>query len=163
MQDRTITVNGFSKAYAMTGWRLGYAYGPEPVIRAMVKIQQHTATCVPPFIQKAAVVALAECEGFVEAMVREFRERKDLMVDGLKKLGMRLTEPHGAFYVFPDVSEVYAEPHNFAEFLLEKAAVSVTPGAAFGSGYEAHVRISYANSKENIEEALNRMERALHS
>lgn len=163
MQGRTITVNGFSKAYAMTGWRLGYAYGPEPVIKAMVKLQQHTATCVPPFAQKAAVVALTECESFIEAMVREFKERRDLMVEGLKRLGIKVTEPHGAFYVFPDVSDVYSEPQKFAEFLLEKAAVSVTPGAAFGSGYEAHVRVSYANSKENIREALERMERVLHS
>lgn len=163
MQDRTITINGFSKAYAMTGWRLGYAYGPEPVIKTMVKLQQHTATCVPPFIQKAAVVALTECEDFVEAMVREFKERRDLVVEGLEKLGMKVVKPSGAFYVFPDVSEVYNEPQNFAEFLLERAAVSVTPGMAFGSGYEAYVRISYANSKEKIKKALDRIGSVLRS
>ncbi len=163
MYERTITVNGFSKAYAMTGWRIGYAYGPAQIINVMVKLQQHTATCVPPFTQKAALVALDECEDYVSAMVKEFKERRDIITKGLKKLGMKVSEPQGAFYVFPEVSGVYNKPSEFAEFLLDKAAVSVTPGAGFGAGYESYVRVSYANSKENIEEALERVERALHS
>ncbi len=161
MDDRTITVNGFSKTYAMTGWRIGYAYGPEEVIKMMVKVQQHTATCVPAFVQKAAIAALTRCDDYVKEMVSEFKKRRDFIFEGFKKLGFKLEKPKGAFYLFPDVRGIYRDPPNFNDFLLDKAAVSVTPGAGFGVGYEPYVRVSYANSLENIREGLERIEKAL--
>lgn len=163
MESNTITVNGFSKAYAMTGWRLGYAYGPKHVIKMMVKVQQHTATCAPSFIQRAAITALNKCDRYVKEMVDEFKKRRDFIVEGLKRIGFRLEKPGGAFYVFPSVEGLYENPTGFNEFLLDKAAVSVTPGAGFGQGYESFIRISYANSIENIKDALERIEKALTS
>jgi aspartate aminotransferase len=163
MESHTITVNGFSKAYAMTGWRLGYAYGPRHIIKMMVKVQQHTATCAPSFIQRAAITALNKCDQYVKEMVNEFKKRRDLIVEGLRRIGFRLEKPRGAFYVFPSVEGLYDNPAGFNEFLLDKAAVSVTPGVGFGQGYESFVRISYANSLENIKEALERIGKALAS
>jgi len=161
MRDRTVTVNGFSKAYAMTGWRLGYIFGPKDVVNGILKVQQQTATHPPTFIQKAAVTALRECERYVEDMVKEFKIRRDIVYDGLERMGFKVRRPHGAFYFFPNAEDVYGEPEKFSERLLEKAAVNTTPGAGFGRGYEKHFRISYATSREKIEEALSRMEKFL--
>jgi len=158
MGDLTVVVNGFSKAYAMTGWRLGYAAGPKEVISAMNKIQQHSVTCPPAFIQKAAITALKSADEFVNQMVTEFRRRRDFIVERLSKIRcFRLIKPKGAFYVFPDISGTGMNSIEFADTVLRKAGVLITPGRAFG-GYDEHVRISFANSLDNIREAMDRIE-----
>ncbi|MBC7091837.1 MAG: pyridoxal phosphate-dependent aminotransferase [Nitrososphaeria archaeon] len=162
MRDRTITVNGFSKAYSMTGWRLGYIYGPKNIIKEILKVQQQTATHPPTFIQKAAVTALNDCENYVKEMVKEFKFRRDIVYKGLKEMGFKVQKANGAFYFFPNAEDVYSEPEKFSEHLLEKAAVNTTPGTGFGKGYEKYFRISYATSREKIEEAILRMKRFLN-
>jgi len=159
MEDLTIVVNGFSKAYAMTGWRLGYAAGPKEIISAMNKIQQHSISCAPAFIQKAAVTALKATTEFVKDMVEEFRRRRDFIVERISKIpSFNLVKPKGAFYVFPDISGTGMSSSKAAEAMLYKAGVLVTPGKAFG-GYDDHIRISFANSMENIKEAMDRLEK----
>ncbi|MCX8189516.1 MAG: pyridoxal phosphate-dependent aminotransferase [Nitrososphaeria archaeon] len=161
MRDRTITINGFSKTYSMTGWRLGYICGPKNVIKEILKVQQQTATHPPTFIQKAAITALYECESYVRNMVNEFKIRRNLFYDGLRRMGFKIKKPQGAFYIFPNAMDVYSEAENFSEHLLEKVAVSTTPGEGFGKGYEKHFRISYATSREKIEKAILKMEEFL--
>ncbi len=159
MKDLTIVVNGFSKAYAMTGWRLGYAAGPKEIISAMNKIQQHSVSCAPAFIQKAAITALKSTSEFVREMVEEFRRRRDFIVERLSKIpSFDLVKPKGAFYVFPDISRTGMSSSQVAEAMLYKAGVLITPGRAFG-GYDNNIRISFANSLENIKEAMNRIEK----
>ena len=163
MEELTITINGFSKSYAMTGWRLGYAAGPEDVISAMNKIQQNSVTCAAAFVQKAGVVALKSPQDFTEEMVNEFRRRRRFLVDELSKIEVvDVRMPEGAFYVFPDISKTGMNSMEFTDFLLEKAGVVVAPGRAFG-GYDANIRISYATSLENLEKAVERMKEALSS
>ncbi len=161
MKDRTIIVNGFSKAYSMTGWRLGYICGPKDVVKEILKVQQQTTTHPPTFIQKAAVTALNECESYVRGMVNEFKIRRDIFYNGLRRMGFKIQKPQGAFYFFPNAEDVYSEAEKFSEHLLEKAGVNTTPGSSFGMGYEKHFRISYATSREKIEEAISRMEKFL--
>jgi len=161
MDDYAITVNGFSKAYAMTGWRLGYIAASRPIISAVNKLQQHSASCPASFAQKAGVEALKP-ETPVKPMVEEFKRRQDYICDALKKLRLfRFEKPAGAFYIFPDISDSGMEGARFCEVLLE-GGVSTTPGDAFGD-HQGNIRISYANSMENLKEAVSRIARALDS
>jgi len=161
MRERTITLGGFSKAYAMTGWRIGYAAAPAELLAAMRKVHQYTIMSAPTTAQVAAVTALAEGEAFVEKMVSEYDRRRRLIVGGLNRLGLTCFEPRGAFYAFPSVARSGMDDTQFAERLLEEERVAVVPGAAFGAAGTGFVRCSYATAYEQIEEALNRMERFL--
>jgi aspartate aminotransferase len=159
MADKAITVNGFSKAYAMTGWRLGYVAAPKPVASAINKLQQHSASSPASFVQKAALEALKP-ETPVQPMVEEFRRRRDFICDSLKGMGVfRFDKPAGAFYVFPDVSKTGITGGEFSSLLLDNG-VSTTPGDSFG-GCLGNIRISYANSMEKLMEATKRIRRAL--
>lgn len=163
MDKLAVTINGFSKSYAMTGWRLGYAMGPKEVISAMNKIQQHTVTCAAAFVQKAGVEALKSplSRDSIKEMVREFERRRNLIVAELSKISpLKIKKPQGTFYIFPDISNTRMNSTKFTEYLLEKAGVAVTPGHAFG-GYDTHVRISFANSIKNLTEAIERIKKAL--
>jgi aminotransferase len=161
MRERTITLGGFSKAYAMTGWRIGYAAAPAELLAAMRKVHQYTIMSAPTTAQVAVVTALAEGEAFVEKMVSEYDRRRRLIVGGLNRLGLTCFEPRGAFYAFPSVERSGMDDTQFAERLLEEERVAVVPGAAFGAAGAGFVRCSYATAYEQIEEALNRMERFL--
>lgn len=157
MRERTVTINGFSKAFAMTGWRLGYAAAPEPIARVMYKIHQYAIMCAPTTSQYAAVEALRNCDKDVENMCREYNHRRRVLVDGFRKMGLSCFEPEGAFYVFPNISSTGFTSEEFAKKLLEEEKVAVVPGNAFGQSGEGFVRCSYAYSIENIEEALKRI------
>ncbi len=160
MEELAITVNGFSKAYAMTGWRLGYVNAPKEVYEQMLKLHSHSVSQATSFVQYAGIAALEGDQTPVAAMVREFRARRDLLVRGLNKLGIKCARPDGAFYAFADVSE-YGSGEAIAERLLNKAFVATTPGSAFGPAGNDFIRISYATSQERIKEALRRMEAVL--
>jgi len=144
-----ILINGFSKAYAMTGWRLGYIIASPEIIKQMAKLQGHTATSPTTFAQVAAVTALKECEEDVRSMVNEFAERRKIIIEMLDKKGLKYVRPQGAFYFFVDLGN-YIKNVDPAEYLLEKAKVSVTSGLGFGDDYSSYVRISYATSRETI-------------
>lgn len=158
--DRTITINGFSKAYAMTGWRLGYATAPAPILQGMLKIQQHSVSNATSFVQRAGVEALRGDQGAVRAMVAEFKKRRDIMIDELRKMGIECAPPRGAFYAFAKVSQ-FGNSVEVTEKLLRDALVAVTPGSAFGPNGEGYVRLSYATSRQNIEDGINRIEASL--
>ncbi len=160
MQDLTITVNGFSKAYAMTGWRLGYVSAPKKIYEQMLKLHSHSVSQATSFVQYAGVAALQGDQGCVASMVEEFRVRRDILIKGLNELGIKCATPDGAFYAFADVS-AYGSGEEVAEILLNKAFVATTPGAAFGEAGNDFIRISYATSQERIREALRRMEAVL--
>ncbi len=160
MQELTITVNGFSKAYAMTGWRLGYVHARKDIYEQMLKLHSHSVSQATSFVQYAGIAALQGDQGCVAEMVREFRARRDLLIKGLNELGMKCAKPEGAFYAFADVS-AYGSGEEVAELLLNKAFVAATPGAAFGEAGNDFIRISYATSQERIREALRRMEAVL--
>ncbi len=160
MQNRTITVNGFSKAYAMTGWRLGYVYARPDIIKRMLKIQSHSVSSATTFVQYGGIAALNGPQEPVREMVERFRARRDLLVDGLNSIGIKCQKPGGAFYAFADVSE-YGDGDAIAEKLLTDAHVAVTPGSAFGKSGKNFIRISYATSIERIKEGLQRIEAAL--
>lgn len=163
-RERTIYINGFSKTYAMTGWRLGYTAGPKEVIDEMIKIQQNSTTCAGAFIQSAGVAALNGPQDCVVEMVSEYQERRDIIVEGLNSMkGIRCVKPEGAFYVFPNIEELGMESMEFCKYLLKNAGIAVTPGTAFGPAGEGHIRISFANSVERIKEALERLENAIDS
>lgn len=163
LAERTLLVNGFSKAYAMTGWRLGYVAGPTPVIAQMLKVQQHSVGCAGSFVQRGGLAALTGPQQPVDAMGEEYRARMERIVRGLDALpGVRCPQPQGGFYVFPDITGTgCADSADFARRLLTDAAVAVVPGTAFGPGGEGHVRLSFATSRERIDEALRRMADAL--
>jgi aspartate aminotransferase len=156
MQDRTVTINGFSKAYAMTGWRLGYLTGPEEMMRWVTRLLSHSVSQAATFVQHAGVTALRGPQDDVESMVAEFKARRDFLVAGLRYLGMPCTMPGGAFYVFPDVSR-FGGGDAFTERLLKEALIAATPGSAFGPGGDDFVRLSYAISQKRLREALQRM------
>lgn len=160
MHELTITVNGFSKAYAMTGWRLGYVHAPKEVYEQMLKLHSHSVSQATSFVQYAGLAALQGDQSCVADMVVEFKARRDLLVKGLNELGIKCARPDGAFYAFADVSE-YGSGEKVAELLLNKAFVATTPGAAFGEAGNDFIRISYATSQERIKEALRRMEAVL--
>ncbi|WP_308753026.1 aminotransferase class I/II-fold pyridoxal phosphate-dependent enzyme [uncultured Anaerotruncus sp.] len=161
MKERTIIVNGFSKSYAMTGWRLGYAVGPAPVIAQMTKVHQFAIMCAPTTSQYAAVEALKNCDGDIGEMRDSYDMRRRLLVDGLNRMGLRCFEPEGAFYVFPSIRETGMTSGEFCEKLLAAEHVAVIPGDAFGESGEGFVRISYSYSVNHLLEALKRIERFL--
>lgn len=157
MKERTVTVNGFSKAFAMTGWRLGYACGPAPVIYQMTKIHQYAIMCAPTTSQYAAVEAMRSCDDDVEYMRTEYDHRRRIMVNGFRKMGLGCFEPRGAFYVFPNISSTHLTSDEFATRLLYSKKVAVVPGTAFGECGEGFIRCSYAYSVKNIERALEKI------
>ena len=158
MAERTIVLDGFSKTFAMTGWRLGYAIVPEWLVQTYGQLVINTISCAPTFAQVGAVEALRGPQDDVDAMVVEFRARRDLIVDGLNAIpGIRCLRPTGAFYAFPDISGTGLTGAELAERLLQEAGVCVLSGTAFGGVGRDHVRISYANSRENLAEALRRI------
>ena len=161
MRERTILLNGFSKAYAMTGWRVGYALGNEDFIGAMTKIHQYTMLCAPITAQVAAVEALRNGEKYMKKMVAEYDRRRHLIYDGFKNLGLESFEPKGAFYIFPNITSSGLTAEDFAEKLIMAEHVALVPGTAFGKCGAGHVRCSYATSIEKISEALNRIEHFL--
>lgn len=157
MKERTVTVNGFSKAFAMTGWRLGYACGPAPIIKEMTKIHQYAIMCAPTTSQFAAIEALRKCDNDVEYMKNEYDHRRRIMVNGFREMGLSCFEPLGAFYVFPNISSTGLSSNDFATQLLYDQKVAVIPGTAFGDCGEGFIRCSYAYSIKNIERALDRI------
>jgi aminotransferase len=159
MQNRTILLNGFSKAYAMTGWRVAYAAGPPDLIGAMTKIHQYTMLCASIVAQKAAIEACRNGEEEMEQMVAQYAERRRLFVKGLNEIGLETLMPEGAFYVFPSIRSTGLTSEQFAERLLLEERVAVVPGTAFGECGEGHVRCSYAASLDEIREAVTRMGR----
>jgi len=163
MQDRTILLNGFSKAYAMTGWRIGYAASTPEMIGAMLKIHQYTMLCAPITAQMAAIEALRNGREDMLAMVKEYNRRRKLIVKGLNALGLDCLEPKGAFYAFPSIKETGMNSEEFSESLLKEQKVAVVPGNVFGACGEGFIRCSYATSRDAIKEALERMETFLAS
>jgi aminotransferase len=159
MRDRTILLGGFSKNYAMTGWRAGYATGPEDIITGLVRIHQYTIMSAPTIAQMAALEAITNGQEHVEDMRQEYDRRRRLIVPGLTQLGLPTFEPKGAFYAFPNITASGMDDDTFAHKLLEEEKVAVVPGSAFGPGGEGFVRCSYATAYEKLEEALIRMDR----
>lgn len=157
MMERCIVVNGFSKAYAMTGWRLGYVAAPWPVIEVMNKIHQYAIMCAPTTSQYAAIEALRSCDDEIASMVEQYNHRRRLIVDGLNKMGLHCFMPGGAFYVFPSIRSSGMSSQEFCERLLYTKKVAVVPGDAFGASGEGFVRISYSYSVEHILTALERI------
>jgi len=161
MFDRTVTVHGFSKTYSMTGWRLGWLVAPPPLFKEISKVQEHTITCATAFAQKAGVAALRGPGAPLEAMVKEFRARREIVLKALAKVDRASTyRPNGAFYVFPKI-DASIESASLCERILKEASVAVTPGSAFGAAGEGHIRISYAASRETIVEGLRRIAEVL--
>jgi aspartate/methionine/tyrosine aminotransferase len=162
MRERTIIVNSFSKTYAMTGLRIGFVCGPEELISALWLVHHYAVTCVDGISQYAALAAMKGSQNFVKDMVREFDRRRLLVYKRLNEIeGFRCALPKGAFYVFPNIKDFKVSSEEFADFLLREAKVAVVPGSTFGSYGEGYIRISFAASYEQLEEALNRIERAV--
>ena len=159
MQERTILINGFSKAYAMTGWRLGYACGPREIIGQMTKIHQFAIMCAPTTSQYAAVEALKNGDEDVKEMRTAYNQRRRFLMNAFKEMGLECFEPYGAFYVFPCIKEFGMTSDEFATRFLEEEKVAVVPGTAFGDSGEGFLRISYAYSLENLKAAIGRLER----
>lgn len=159
MKERTVVVNGFSKAFAMTGWRLGYALGPAPLIKAMTKVHQYGIMSSPTTSQFAAIEAMRNCERDVEEMRREYNNRRRYILEGFRQMGLSCFEPLGAFYVFPCIKSLGMTSEEFCQRLLDEEKVAVVPGNAFGVSGEGFIRCSYAYSIKNIEEALLRIGR----
>ena len=158
LYERTITLNGFSKAYAMTGWRVGYLCAPKPLCEAALKIHQYVMLCAPVMGQVAALEAIRSAEDEKNRMVDEYRLRRNMFVAGLNRIGLPCHVPEGAFYAFPSVKETGLSDVEFAEGLLKEQRVAVVPGSVFGVGGEDHLRCAYAVSRKNLTEALGRME-----
>lgn len=163
MWERTIVVNGFSKAFAMTGWRLGYAVGPAQIIKAMTKLHQYGIMSAPTMGQYAALEGLRHGEAEVAKMVESYDERRKVIVQGFRDMGLSCFEPRGAFYCFPSIQSTGLSSEEFCERLLKAEHVAVVPGNAFGASGEGFIRCSYASSMENIKEALKRIERFINS
>jgi aminotransferase len=161
MKERTLYLNGFSKGFAMTGWRIGYACGPKDVIAAMTKIHQYTIMCVPITSQMAAREALKNGERSVREMRREYKRRCLFIISALNDMGLECHKPEGAFYAFPSIRSTGMTSLEFASELLKKEKVAVVPGTAFGPSGEGYIRISYASSMDNLKEAAERMKRFL--
>jgi aspartate/methionine/tyrosine aminotransferase len=158
MQPLAIVLDGFSKTYAMTGWRLGYGVMPAPFAQVVAKLQTNSTSCTATFTQKAGVAALAGDQASVDAMVAEFKRRRDVIVEGLRAIpGIQCVRPKGAFYVFPNIFGTGYSARALADRLLDEAGVACLSGTAFGEFGEGHLRFSYANSLENILEALQRI------
>ena len=162
MKERTITLGGFSKAYSMTGWRLGYMCAPKGIIAACVRVHQYTITCASSFVQEAAVTALRDCADDVEAMRQEYQRRKDYAVKALNEInGISCNDPQGAFYIFVNVKSLGMSSMEVAEYFLEEAKVAMVPGSAFGSEGEGYLRLSYACGYEDLQEAIRRIKDAV--
>lgn len=161
MRERTIVINGFSKAFAMTGWRLGYAAGPEPVIKQMLKLHQYCIMSSPTISQYAAVTAMTKCRADVDHMIEEYDMRRKLLVKGFNEMGLECFEPEGAFYVFPCIKSTGMSSTEFCEKLVFSKKVAVVPGNAFGESGEGYVRVSYAYSLQHLTTALARIKEFL--
>jgi len=161
MRERTILLDGFSKAYAMTGWRVGYVAAPVYILEAMLKIHQYTIMCASTSAQEAALEALRHGEGDVKIMHEAYARRRRMFVDGLNRIGLTCCEPRGAFYAFPSIAQTNLTDDEFTEKLLFEEKVAVVPGSAFGAAGAGHVRCSYCTAYTKLEEALVRMERFL--
>lgn len=159
MRERTILINGFSKSYAMTGWRLGYACGPSEIIKQMIKIHQFAIMCAPTTSQYAAVEALKNGDDDVAMMREAYNERRRFLVNSFKEMNLECFEPYGAFYVFPNIKEFEMTSEDFATKFLEEEKVAAVPGSAFGASGEGFLRISYAYSIDNLREAMIRLDR----
>ena len=161
MKERTITLNGFSKCYSMTGWRLGYAAAPESMIQGMVRVHQYINTCASSFVQEAGITALREAEPDVQVMVKEYERRRNYTVKELNSMdGVSCRMPGGAFYIFVNIKELGKTSAEVADYLLDHAHVATVPGTAFGEGGEGYIRLSYATAYEQIVEAMSRMRKA---
>jgi len=160
-KKNTVYFNGFSKSFAMTGWRVGFACGPKEIIAAMTKIHQYTIMCVPITSQMAAAEALVSGKRSVEQMKREYDRRRELMTVELNYLGLKCSRPQGAFYIFPSIKSTGLSSMEFSRKLLEEEKVAVVPGTAFGACCEGYIRISYASSLDNLKEALARIKKFL--
>ena len=163
MKERTIVINGFSKAYSMTGWRLGYVCGPKPLVSAMTKLHQYGIMSAPTTSQYAAIEALDHGDGDIEAMREEYDGRRRFLVDGFRKLGLSCFEPRGAFYTFPCIKSTGLSSEEFCDRFLADERVAVIPGSAFGPGGEGYVRACYAASMKDLATALERLERFLNT
>ena len=163
MKERCVFLHGFSKAFAMTGWRVGYACAPAPVTDAMMKIHQYAIMCAPTVAQEAALDALKNGESEMIKMRESYRERRDFFVGGLNAAGLKCLVPQGAFYAFPSVASTGLGCEEFARRLLEKERVAVVPGTAFGESGEGFVRCCYATSREELNEALERIRKFLET
>jgi aminotransferase len=157
MRARTVTLGGFSKDYAMTGWRIGYAAAPVEILQGLLRVHQYTLMSAPTASQYAALEALKHGEQHVEDMRKEYDRRRKLIVPGLNDLGLVTFEPLGAFYAFPNITVTGMDDESFAKHLLDEQRVAVVPGSSFGAGGEGFVRCSYATAYEQIEEALRRI------
>ncbi len=159
LRDRTVLLGGFSKGYAMTGWRIGYACAPEPIYRAMYKLHQYIIMSAPTMAQYGALAGIRECQTDVERMRRAYDERRRIIVDGMRAAGLPTFEPEGAFYCFPDIRSTGLTSEEFAQKLLEEERVAVVPGDAFGPSGAGYVRCSYATALDKVEEAVARITR----
>ena len=159
MKERTIVVNGFSKTYAMTGWRIGFACGPREIMKAALKIHQYGIMCAPTVSQYAAIEALKNGDEDIEYMREHYNMRRRFLLDAFRSLSVPCFEPKGAFYVFPNISEYSESSEEFCNDFLDKAHVAVVPGNAFGESGEGFIRISYAYSLEHLKKAADRLER----
>ncbi len=157
MAERTIVINGFSKAFSMTGWRLGYACGPAPLIKQITKIHQYAIMCAPTMSQYAAIAAMTACDDVVEKMLEEYDMRRRMIVAGFNDLGLHCHEPLGAFYAFPSIKSTGLSSEEFCEKLLYSKHVAIVPGTAFGDSGEGFVRASYCYSTDHIKKALQRI------
>lgn len=163
MTDRTIVINGFSKSHAMTGWRLGYACGPAPIIKQMLKIHQFAIMCAPTNSQYAAVEALRHCDENIEHMRDEYDQRRRFMLTRLRGMGLKCFEPFGAFYIFPNIAEFGMTSEEFAMRFLKEYRVAIVPGTAFGECGEGFLRMSYASSLSNLKTAMERLEEFINT
>lgn len=162
MKERTITLNGFSKCYSMTGWRLGYAAAPVEFIKAMVRVHAYINTCAPSFVQEAGITALEKAEPDVQEMVKEYQRRRDYAVSAINAIdGLSCKTPGGAFYIFVNIKALGKTSAEMADYLLEHAKIAAVPGSAFGPEGEGYIRLSYACSYERIVEAMERLKKAV--
>ena len=163
MKERTVTINGFSKAFAMTGWRLGYACAPKEIMKQMIKLHQFAIMCAPTNSQFAAVEALRNCDDDVDRMVEAYNQRRRFLLNSFKEMGIDCFEPFGAFYVFPSIAKFGMTSEAFANRLLREQKLAVVPGTAFGECGEGFVRISYAYSIENLKQGMDRIRKFIES
>ena len=163
MKERTIVINGFSKSFAMTGWRLGYACGPKNIMEQVLKLHQFAIMCAPTNSQFAAVEALRNCDDDVDKMVEAYNQRRRFLIHQLKEIGIECFEPYGAFYIFPSIKKFGMSSEEFANRLLQEQKLAVIPGTAFGACGEGFVRISYAYSIENLKVGLDRIKKFIES
>ena len=162
MKERTFTMNGMSKAYAMDGWRLGYVAAPEEYIAVMNKFHQHNTTCAPNFVQMAAITALRDEADEVQRMVQEYQNRRDYAVKAINEIsGLSCRSPKGSFYIFINCKKLGIKSAALADYLLEKAKIALVPGDVFGPGGEGYLRMSFANSYENIVEGCKRLKEVI--